>query len=495
MICDNAVPAVGLCYTHNNSKDNLLRGLGERLFMVPDGTGFSPPPQPGPGAYEDILQDYRDAVVRKCPKQSGPLGHDEFVMLYDGPKRKRYEAAARNLVDRELKKEDWEITVFIKDETVCSWTKADPAPRIISPRSAEYCLELGCYIKPIEHLLYKAIARVWGEVTVAKGLNFNQRGTLIADKWNSFDDPVAVGLDASRFDQHVSVDALRWEHGFYKKLYPGDKKLSYLLEKQVVNSGRAYVDDSRIEYSVTGSRMSGDMNTALGNCIIMTGLVWGYLREKCITGKLINDGDDCVVFMDRRDLASFQDGLREWFKNKGFTMKVEDPVYTLEEIEFCQCHPVYNGEQYTMCRNIHKALFTDTVHVGRNWREVVGIRESVSVSGQIWAKGLPIYPVFYAALSTGAKCVVPKGSGTWWNAKGCNTGTSIITDDARLSFARAFGISPSEQRAIESLYATLPRPSFSDPELIVEFDPNYQTDHYPLYISEALQIIVLKDTK
>jgi len=489
VLMDTAVPGVGLCYTHNNSADNLLRGLGERLMMVPDGDTFSLPPKPLPNAFHR-LEEYMKRVVAKCPKQAGPIEPDEFVLLYDGPKRKRYEAAMRNMADRELEQADWDINVFIKDETICSWSKVDPAPRLISPRSPEYCLELGCFIKPIEHLLYKAVARVWGETTIAKGLNFNQRGELIQQKWESFNEPVAIGLDASRFDQHVSVDALKYEHKFYTSLYPRNKKLPFLLSKQLFNSGRAYIDDKRIDYAVHGSRMSGDMNTALGNCLIMTALVFGYLSERGITGKLINDGDDCVVIVEKQDLALFMNGLPEWFKEFGFTMKVETPVFVLEEIEFCQCHPVFNGESYTMCRNVHKALFTDVAHVGKTWREVVGIRESVAVAGAVWAKGIPVLTDFYKSLRTGAKSVIPRNSGTWWNSQGCRTGTDTISPAARLSFEKAFGLSPDEQIAIEDMYSRLPSLPFSDPSCILQYDPHLPADEYPILISDPLQILL-----
>lgn len=492
LIMDTTRPTAGLCFTHNNSVPNILRGLGERLMMVPtsDG-GFSPPP--APSVFD--LGDYRTAVLRKMPKHLPPITHDEFVMLYDGAKRKRYEAAARSMVDRELVSSDWEINVFIKDEICTSWTKHDPAPRLISPRSPEYCLEVGCFIKPIEHLLYKAVARVWGETTIAKGLNFNQRGELIADKWNSFNCPVAVGLDASRFDQHVSVQALEWEHSVYLGCYPKYKrKLGMLLRKQLNNYGRVVVDDCLITYHRKGARMSGDMNTALGNCLIMTGLVWEYAKQRNLHIKLINDGDDCVVFMESSDLECFNSGLKEWFLERGFNMKVEAPAHELEGIEFCQCHPVWNGESYSMCRNVHKALFTDVAHVGRTPVEIAAIRQAVSECGQVWSKGFPVFPVFYKTLATGVKPILLRNSGTYWNSKGCVKGTDYITSEARLSFERAFGISPHEQIAIELMYSKLPSCKFDEPQNVLDYCPNTHHEHYPLFLSEGLNVILFDQT-
>lgn len=485
-------------FTHNNSKDNILRGLGERLFyvenkVVVDGVPtvvFVKPPTPK----EFDLDEYAELVAKKMPKFTDPISRDEFVALYDGSKRKRYEAAAKSLQERELDDRDWNISLFIKDEKVMSWNKPDPAPRLISPRSPEYCLEVGRFIKPIEHLLYKAVARVWGETTIAKGLNFNQRGQLCRKKWDSFLDPVAVGLDASRFDQHVSVPALKWEHGIYQRCFPRSKRLKTLLSKQLINKGVCYVDDHKIEYIHHGGRMSGDMNTALGNCLIMTGLVWHYAKFCGVEVKLINDGDDCVVFLERSDLHKFMDGLVEWFVLRGFTMKVEDPVTEFERLEFCQCHPVWNGEQYSMCRNVHKALFTDTVHVGRTVREILSIRKATSDCGKCWSKGFPVFGSFYEWMNPGdaVKATVDRHSGTFWNAKGCHTGTSHVTPEARASFERAFGLDPSEQLAIEALYNTLDKTEFNEPQSVLRYDSSIKCTEYPLFVSDSLSYLLFK---
>jgi hypothetical protein len=277
-VVDCTIPTPGIVYTHNNSLNNVLRGIGERLKFVSDGHGgFVPPPRP----VVFDLEEYGERLLRKMPKFKAPISSDEFVRLYDGPKRKRYEAALIQLERNGLLERDGDVQLFIKDEKVCSWTKVDPAPRLISPRDPKYCIAVGRYIKPIEHLLYKAVARVWGETTIAKGLNFNDRGKLMEKKWASFRKPVAVGLDASRFDQHVSYRALQWEHSVYMRCFPSegrDGKLARLLRRQLNNKGVCYVDDHQVSYSHRGGRMSGDMNTALGNCLIMTGLVWEYLR-------------------------------------------------------------------------------------------------------------------------------------------------------------------------------------------------------------------------
>lgn len=495
VVVDTSMPMPGIVYTHNNSLGNLVRALGERLYKVPHGDDFVDPPRP----VVFDCGDYADRVVSKMPCFDSPISSDEFVCLYTGSKAKRYAAAAQNVALRGLYPSDSEISVFLKDEKICSWSKVDPAPRLISPRTPEYCLELGRFIKPIEHLLYKAVARVWKEVTIFKGLNFNDRGEELRKKWEKYQHPVAIGLDASRFDQHVSVEALNWEHSIYLRCYRGKNKyLKYLLSRQLTNRGTAYIDDHKVEYQVNGGRMSGDMNTALGNCLIMTGLVYRYLQLRGLTASLANDGDDCVVIMERNNLPIFLEGLQEWFRTQGFTMKVEKPVFVFEEMEFCQCHPVWNGEQWTMCRNIHKALFTDSVHVGKTLDEILSIRYSIGECGIAWSRGVPVFGKFYQhILKTGVphrsdtvQHKLMQHSGTYWNSKGCRSGTHSITSEARLSFERAFHISPSEQLAIEELYATLPVGDMRFSESPIVYNASIPCCEYPLFISDSLNILV-----
>jgi len=438
------------------------------------------------------------------PKFTEPIDAEEFVLLYNGPKRKRYEAAMGNVMSRGgITEKDARISLFIKDEKVLSWAKVDPAPRLISPRTSEYCLELGRFIKPIEHLLYKAVARVWGEVTIYKGLNFNERGEGLRSKWDSFLDPVAIGLDAHRFDQHVSRKALEWEHSIYLGCYVGKQKyLRWLLKQQLTNKGECFVDNSHISYSVEGGRMSGDMNTALGNCLIMTGMIWHLLRTLGVRGKLANDGDDCVLIVERSDVEQVVASIPSFCHERGFSMKVEAPVDVFEEIEFCQCHPVWNGQQWTMCRNVTKVLYCDGAHVGRTEQEISIIREATATSGQVWSKGIPILPRFYEFLGkSGVRRLTDKdkklreflmrNSGTYWHSKGCDSGTYEITDEARLSFYRAFGVSPSEQVAIEKFYGALqPGNTVLSTKDVFEYNPHISPSEYPLYIDEGLEFVI-----
>ncbi len=171
-------------------------------------------------------------------------------------------------------------------------------------------------------------------------------------------------------------------------------------------------------------------------------------------------------------------------------MKVEEPSFEFEAIEFCQCHPVFNGEQFSMCRNVHKALFTDVSHIGRTVDEIKAIRSATSQCGLVWSKGFPIFGPFYESLHIDCTGKPLMHSGTFYNSLGCTTGTVDVTDEARLSFERAFGISPQEQVAIEAFYSSLNHEALDDPTLILEYNPSFPASHYPIHYSESLSVLL-----
>ena len=144
-------------------------------------------------------------------------------------------------------------------------------------------------------------------------------------------------------------------------IFERDSELAALLKVQLANVGIAFLDGHRIDYITDGCRMSGDMNTSLGNCLIMSALVLLYCRERGVRAKLANNGDDCLVFMDRRSLAQFRGGLHQWFVDFGFNITEEETAHVFERCEFCQSRPVWSGYEWVMVRNPQVALAKDVM--------------------------------------------------------------------------------------------------------------------------------------
>jgi len=329
---------------------------------------------------------------------------------------------------------------------------------------------MGRYTKHIEHRLYKSIAKVFGDgPTVMKGFNVQEIGRIAAGKWNSFEKPVAVGLDATKFDMHVSPAMLAWEHSVYTSIFPRDRHLKRLLSWQMNNVGRGYCEDGKLKYKVTGKRFSGDMNTALGNCIIMCGMVHAYLQHVGVEGKLMNNGADCVVMMEASQLAKFQTGLEEWFLELGFRMVAEDPVYELPQVEFCQMHPIRTSNGWTMVRNIEKSLAKDSMCLLpiRNQTELGEWMGAIGACGTSLTSGVPIMQNFYTRLrqlgTTNSKWreMLMRNAGMRFLMLGDMTGERHVTPEARYDCWVAWGLLPDLQVAMEHEYAAM-QITFSD---------------------------------
>jgi hypothetical protein len=462
----------------NNDIDTLERAVKERVFFVKNldkksCDKFVPPPRPAAGLFAERMEG-AFAVLKKFLPSTAPVSHQQFVDGTPSRKRKLYQDALDTIrLDGLNLERDSSVSVFVKFEKTDRTSKADPVPRVISPRDPKFNIALGRYLKPIEERIFKALGRMFGHVTVMKGMDTDRTAAVIKQKWDMFTSPVAVGLDASRFDQHVSIDALKFEHQVYLECFKTKKhkkKLKNILKMQENNRCVGRTPDGDLAYTIEGTRMSGDMNTSLGNCVLMCTMIKAYALHKGLNLQLANNGDDCVVFMEKRDLGAFSDGLFEWFLQLGFNMAIEAPSWSLEEIEFCQCRPVFDGTKYTMCRNPLTAIAKDSVYLKSDvffatydaWLDAVG------TGGLAMAGGLPVFNSFYSMYQR-------NGKKTWYSKRRHRNRTLEGVDDvlpwfmrqtglsgrreardptpeSRASFYYAWGVTPDEQVELEKYY-------------------------------------------
>jgi hypothetical protein len=438
---------------HNNSPVNALRALVERVYMVNSPEGLVPTPKPHPQAFRR-LDEFRTRLLRHIPR-AAPIDREQYPSNYVGRLKAVYQRAVDSLRSEPVRRDDARIKPFVKAEKINVSKKPDPCPRLIQPRSPRYNVEVGVYLKPLERLVYRAIAKVWGGQTVLK-LNAEEQAKELRSMWDSFSDPVAVGLDASRFDQHVSADALRWEHSCYLAAFKGEDRhrLGCLLEWQINNRATMRVGDAEVRYVTDGCRMSGDINTSLGNCLLMSAMVWTYCHEKGIRARLANNGDDCVVIMDGQDLLEFEDGLIEWFLELGFEMEVERPVKTFEHIQFCQTQPVWAGDRWLMCRQPDVAISKDLTSLLPLDKCLKAYLGAIGQCGLRALGGMPVFQEFYANLALAGKGSglgdhPTLASGLRMMADRLQRGYGEISAETRASFCFAFGILPSEQIQLE----------------------------------------------
>lgn len=464
MVGANCGLAIGV---HNNTLVNALRAVRERVFSVEREGTLHPPPRPARGVFRKRLADFKLALLERMSPCT-PWSLDRFVESYRGSKLLRYQRAVTSLRARRIQRSDSHLQAFVKAEAVNFTAKPDPAPRIIQPRNPRYNAMVGRFIRPLEHRVYEGIAKLFGGPTVMKGYNAVSTASCLRDMWQEFTHPVALSLDASRFDQHVSRDALKWEHSVYNRVF-NDPELASLLKWQLNNTGYVRTSDgARFRYVVEGCRMSGDMNTALGNCLIMCALVWTWARLCGVRVRLANNGDDCSVIMEKGDLRRFTTGMDAWFLEMGFTLTTEGHTDVFERVDFCQTRPVFTERGWVMCRSPRVGLCKDVLCKQPTLDQPVrGYRKwlyQVGQAGAAIADGVPVFSAAYAAFqAVGVPCERAQGfgdmsSGFEHMARGLQFKSTPVSAAARVSFWRAWGITPDQQEALEGQYQRLETP-------------------------------------
>jgi len=378
--------------------------------------------------YDIILRDLSDKV--------GPvekLTTSELIKTRPQRMRKRY---SRGLL-LDFKPVHATVNLFVKLEKGDDPTKA---PRAIQFRSTPYAARLAKYTIPIEKLLYKPNPLInHGLTWVAKGLNAKERADVLWEGWQLFENPVAYLIDHSKFDSKVNPQLLKLEHDFYKRANPS-REFAYLLKFQEKNKGRSR---NGLRYKCTARRMSGDPNTALGNCIIN----YVILRAEF--------GSDAFIFLDGDDSVVVVDGHRNVdFSESGMVSKVSS-VQSFSDIEFCQSKPVMSTEGWIMCREPIRGLNRACYSFGKwpiNWRDYLA---TIGIGEGLVSPEMPI-------LSVLAKKMRSYGGAWKWYFSDYRLGTmrcastfKLPTNVSRISFAETFDIDARMQCLIEAELANM----------------------------------------
>jgi hypothetical protein len=459
---------------YNNSIIGMERAIKERLLYAPLGDSFHIPSSHAPGYFSATMADFEKAF-KKFSVFSHPLSHNAFAECYHGQKKSRYLKAAEVLARRGIRRSDAHVKFFMKYETYDVTTKKNPPPRGINPRSDEFLVSYGSYIRPLEQIIYKNLEKLFGHTVVFKGLNQADRGRKIAEYMDFFDEPVAVPADASKFESSVSKECLELTHRVYQCYFLGDRHFARLCSWTKVNIGSAKCADGFLNFKITGKRMSGDNDTALGNCLLSCAMAWTLMKKLDITKyRLCCDGDDVVFFMERRDYNKFQEYTKNYYMKLGYRMKVENPVYEIEHVDFCQSRPVFDGESYIMIRVPERALSKDSVSkkpldndkIFKSWIAAVGMG-GISTTG-----GIPIHQSYYECYvrnSCGAKPLrddPTQSNYTSYKSFGMKREKKPVPDSARFSYYIAFGITPDLQIDIENYYDNLVLEFGVDPQFL-----------------------------
>lgn len=386
----------------------------------------------------------------------------ELVSRYSGAKALKYTEATYDVLSNGFDaKRHSLIKAFVKAERTDGFSKVNPDPRMIQFRDARFCVEVSRFLKPIEEHLYqmKGVSRgVPLTRNVAKGLNQGERAILLQRKMQEFDDPVVVSLDASRFDKHVDEEMLRLEHLVYSISNPSEE-FKMLLRLQLRNT---CFSTRGIKYRTRGKRMSGDMNTALGNCVIMLMMLLAYMTW-CAKWDCLDDGDDVLVILEFKDLERFKATVKACFLEFGMVVKVENIARSLSTVVFCQSRVVVGRNFTKFVRDPIKVM--SCALSGVRYYNVPNARASLLYSigtcELVLSLGVPVLQEFALAIrrnATGGKLnvnmvgdiSVRMGRELRTTPFSLNNVQPMeVTEEARDSFAEAFGWDVEYQHLVE----------------------------------------------
>jgi hypothetical protein len=400
----------------------------------------------------------RQAMKQLWPVRSiAPIELHEALQTFKGTKRKLYIRAYESLAVEPISAKDAKIKAFVKAERFDPEDKENPDPRMIQSRDPRYNLHLACYLRPLEHEIYQV--KRHGLPMIVKCKNPAERAQILQERWAQFENPVCFSVDCSRWDKHVSLKVLKEELNFYESWFPGDPLLKQLLTWQRVNH---CTTSNGVKYSVVGGRMSGDMNTALGNCILMVSMVTAAMNQLGVKHyELIDDGDDCLIIVEKSQFALLNEQLPKVFLDFGQELKLENIAYNINDVMFCQSKPTFNGTEWTFARNWRKVLSQSCCGT-KHWNDPNMVRPMFGLLGDCenaLHRGIPILQVYATRLrelSRGhrARLVHLDSSyqyrvGSYRLENVLDLGPSPITWEARVQFERTWGVDPSMQLHLE----------------------------------------------
>jgi hypothetical protein len=203
-----------------------------------------------------------------------------------------------------------------------------------------------------------------------------------------------------------------------------------------------------VKYDLNGERCSGEYNTSLGNSNTNIGMIKGVMRKSGITNyRLIVNGDDSVIFIDKKDLPLFNVNHFTCF---GMDPKLDKIAYTFEEIEFCQCCPIKINGEYTLIRDPVKTMGKSTLMLSDYEKSVNRYIASIGLCELALNRGVPMLQAFALKLLEFSKGARPLDRAKSYRSTFEPALTvEPISYESRLSFESAFSIPVMEQIEFE----------------------------------------------
>lgn len=365
-----------------NVPDNELTSIFRRAFPPTRTTKL---PQ--------VIPEAADLLARKLGKLEAPMDMDEWLSRFTPVRREQIRAAGLN-------KPNDLVEFFQKIEQLDDCKH----PRAIQARVDEFKAAAGPWIAAFEMKCRESLP------IFIKGLTPQQKAEKIDRLYQRA--LTAFELDFSRFDRSLTVDLLEaTEHRIYKHCLP--EPIARLMTMQLNSRVRTR---NNAAYVVNGTRMSGDVNTSIGNCLVVACLM---LALKLPLDSFLVEGDDMLAVVTEKEKARIDASILE---AAGLSPKIR--FIETQQAEFCSRRLIPTILGPRLCRDPRRevARVGYSIHSESDRDKLLrGVHE--------W-QGIPMMgPVYEQALG--------------------NTPTPI-TSEARIAFESVWGISQDEQQKFEN---------------------------------------------
>lgn len=408
--------------------------------------------------------------------------HQELLSCFPSSRRRMYHMESKLLLANPLNRADASVRSFCKSERLdllkgvqqilpthvnqqsVEGTVGDADPRMIQARHPRFNWEIGAYTRKIEKHLYQ-LKDHDGHRVMAKGLNYQERHKQIVRVMSAFQCPKVISMDISRWDMHVNVELRRLQNQFYLQVFNHDSHLQSLLDQTILNRGTT---TNGIKYVCPGGVMSGDMTTALGNCLLVHIILGTFQKASNSNMKWIIDGDDFIVVVNQEDTGTMIN-LTTFLQDVGLKVKITEPVYKVEDVIHCSHSPITIFGVKTMYPNPRKIMARSLCVTPANMKgDYLPMLWSMRA---ILHQGQPILGPFFARLAMRYPPSIKQKIGNqlkWlesiYRREGTETLKTFEVDpQARETVARVWGVPVAEQLYLEHMIVYSPINSKIEP--------------------------------
>lgn len=332
-------------------------------------------------------------LARYIGKIERPIDFDEWVNKYAPTRRAQ-------ITESLLLPESERVEYFQKIEQLDEVKD----PRAIQARADNFKARAGPWVAALE-------ARVKERLPIlVKGLDESSKAKHIQTLRSRATN--VVELDFSRFDRSLSVELMKaTEHAIYQKVFPPE--IAKLMSKQLHST---VASRNGATYYVDGTRMSGDMNTSIGNCLIVACLMRALGMP---LGSFIAEGDDMLAVLTDKEVGNIQTQI---LTDAGLSPELN--VYPMNCGSFCSRYDIETGDGPKRIRHPFRELTRFNYSLNGEDDEARNRRGALE-----WA-GVPMLGPMYQELL--GEQITP------------------VTDQARTQFTFLFGITQDEQQSFEN---------------------------------------------